>query len=156
MYTITKKFKFESSHRLTLTYESPCQNFHGHSYKGEVSLISSELDDNGMVMDFSQLKDFQEWIDKYFDHATIFSSDDHMADEDYRKGTCYEDQKIFIMPNGFKSTAEHMCRLFASKVRDILKAKGMLFDSLDAIHINLAETENNIAGYTLNLWEKSE
>ena len=156
MYTVTKKFKFETSHRLTLTYDSPCQNFHGHSYKGEVTILAPELNEDGMIIDFTELKDFQVWLDKYFDHATVFSSDDELASEEARKGTCYENQKVFIMPNGFKSTAEHMCRLFASKVRDILASKKILSDSFDAIHVSLAETENNIAGFTLNLWEEEE
>ena len=50
MFTVTKKFEFEASHKLDLTYESPCQNLHGHSYKVEITISSEKLDENGIML----------------------------------------------------------------------------------------------------------
>ena len=42
MYSVTKTFEFEASHKLVLDYESPCVKIHGHSYKVVVELISND------------------------------------------------------------------------------------------------------------------
>jgi len=51
---ITREFKFEAAHKL-LRYDGPCENLHGHSYVLHVS-IEGEVDKNGFVMDFGELK----------------------------------------------------------------------------------------------------
>jgi len=67
---ICKTFEWEASHSLSLPYESKCQNNHGHTYKIEIE-IEGEINENGMVIDFSKLK---EWVNKAnvcFDHCNI-------------------------------------------------------------------------------------
>lgn len=44
------------SHRLTLDYESKCSNLHGHNWIITVYCKSKELNANGMVCDFSKIK----------------------------------------------------------------------------------------------------
>lgn len=44
------------SHRLTLDYESKCTNLHGHNWIITVYCKSKELNSNGMVCDFSKIK----------------------------------------------------------------------------------------------------
>ena len=44
------------SHRLTLDYESKCTNLHGHNSIITVYCKSKELNSNGMVCDFSKIK----------------------------------------------------------------------------------------------------
>lgn len=53
--SITKKFEFEAAHRLP-DHLGKCKNFHGHSYKLEVTVSSNKLNSQGMVMDFGDLK----------------------------------------------------------------------------------------------------
>ena len=65
---ITKVFQWDCSHQLSLPYESKCNNMHGHTYKIEVEL-EGELDANGMVMDFTKLKELVNSIS--LDHTTI-------------------------------------------------------------------------------------
>lgn len=45
------------SHRLELSYESKCQNLHGHNWIVTVHCKSKELNDDGMVVDFKHIKD---------------------------------------------------------------------------------------------------
>ncbi len=71
MYKITKIFEFEASHKLFLDYESACSNIHGHSYKAEVSVFGTELNKNGMIMDFTELKQIKNWVMDNWDHALI-------------------------------------------------------------------------------------
>lgn len=56
MYKIKKRLEISAAHRLTLDYESKCQNLHGHNWIIEIYLKSETLDDNGMVMDFTHIK----------------------------------------------------------------------------------------------------
>ena len=56
MYFVRKTFEFSAAHRLTLDYPSQCANLHGHNWKVTVECRSRELDRNGMVVDFSEIK----------------------------------------------------------------------------------------------------
>jgi len=76
MNRIRKIFTFEAAHRLVGSYSTRCQGIHGHSYKVEVILENSSLDETGMVMDFKKLKDeFHKFIDN-FDHSLIIWKED--------------------------------------------------------------------------------
>ena len=75
--SIRTEFSFEAAHKLNLTYESKCQNLHGHSYKCAVTITSAfaqndVLDANGMVIDFSELKKIiREQIENRLDHKYL-------------------------------------------------------------------------------------
>lgn len=56
MYTIIKRLEISAAHRLQLTYESKCCNLHGHNWMVTIYCRAKELDENGMVADFSQIK----------------------------------------------------------------------------------------------------
>lgn len=56
MYFVRKTFEVSAAHRLKLNYESQCSNLHGHNWKITVECRSRELDENGMVVDFSHIK----------------------------------------------------------------------------------------------------
>lgn len=68
MYKVKKRIEISAAHKLALDYESKCTNLHGHNWIIDVFLESSELDNNGMVMDFTHIK--REILDK-FDHKVI-------------------------------------------------------------------------------------
>jgi 6-pyruvoyltetrahydropterin/6-carboxytetrahydropterin synthase len=75
---VTKEFKFEMAHALW-NYDGPCRNVHGHSYRLFVTISGVPLNDpknpkNGMVMDFTDLKDIvRKEIISVFDHAVTVS-----------------------------------------------------------------------------------
>jgi 6-pyruvoyltetrahydropterin/6-carboxytetrahydropterin synthase len=56
------------SHKLTLDYESPCQNLHGHNWIITVFCKAEKLDQNGMIIDFKVIK---EKIHKQLDHKNL-------------------------------------------------------------------------------------
>lgn len=56
MYRVKKRLEIAGAHRLDLDYESKCSNIHGHNWIIEIYMQSKELDDNGMVMDFTHIK----------------------------------------------------------------------------------------------------
>ena len=68
MYYIEKKFEISASHSLILDYESKCTSLHGHNWIITVYCKSSILNKNGMVVDFSEIK---ENISKKMDHKNL-------------------------------------------------------------------------------------
>lgn len=65
MYYVSKRMEIAGSHRLSLSYESKCQNLHGHNWVVIVYCKSKELNADGMVCDFKHIKD---QIHGYLDH----------------------------------------------------------------------------------------
>jgi 6-pyruvoyltetrahydropterin/6-carboxytetrahydropterin synthase len=76
----TKQFKAEISHRLVSSYSKKCQSIHGHSYIFEVALESEYLNEDGMVMDFGELKNKLSHLFEAWDHSFMFYSEDILAD----------------------------------------------------------------------------
>ena len=95
MYSIRTEFEFEAAHRLSLTYDSPCQNLHGHSYKCAVTISADELDENGMIIDFKILKKIiKAYIEDRLDHAYLNDIFQVNATAEYMsKWICEEIQK---------------------------------------------------------------
>ncbi len=56
MYYISKRIEIAFAHQLHLTYESKCQNLHGHNGIVTIYCCAETLDENGMVIDFSHVK----------------------------------------------------------------------------------------------------
>ena len=56
MYFVRKTFEFSAAHRLTLCYDSKCTGLHGHNWRVTVECRARELDENGMVVDFTHIK----------------------------------------------------------------------------------------------------
>lgn len=67
MYYVKKRIEVSASHNLNLDYESKCKNLHGHNYIITVYCKSKELNDSGMVIDFTHIKD----VVNVFDHSHI-------------------------------------------------------------------------------------
>ncbi len=68
MYEVKKRLEISAAHFLKLTYPSKCSELHGHNWIIEVYLRGRELDENGMLMDFTHIK--KAVADK-FDHKVI-------------------------------------------------------------------------------------
>lgn len=56
MFEVCKTFEISGSHKLELNYESKCRNLHGHNWKITVKCTHNQLDENGMVYDFSLIE----------------------------------------------------------------------------------------------------
>lgn len=65
MYYVSKRMEIAGCHRLQLSYESKCQNIHGHNWIVTVYCKADVLNKDGMVIDFKHVK---EKIHGYLDH----------------------------------------------------------------------------------------
>ena len=68
MYYIEKTIEIAASHKLTLDYESKCQNLHGHNLIITIYCKSEKLNQNGMVVDFTEIK---KKIHNKLDHVNL-------------------------------------------------------------------------------------
>jgi 6-pyruvoyltetrahydropterin/6-carboxytetrahydropterin synthase len=76
MITVTRKLEFDAGHRIP-DHRSQCRNLHGHRYVIEITLEGEVIDspgesDNGMVMDFSDIKSIaKKYVVDPWDHAFL-------------------------------------------------------------------------------------
>ena len=68
MFYIKKRLEVAGAHKLTIDYESKCQNLHGHNWIIEVECKSEKLNQNGMLVDFTHIK---KAIHERLDHKYI-------------------------------------------------------------------------------------
>jgi len=60
-----------------MNHPGKCRNLHGHSVKAAISIKQAQLDDQGMVCDFSAIRDCVEsYIDRELDHNFLLHKKD--------------------------------------------------------------------------------
>lgn len=68
MYYVSKQLEISASHSLSLPYESKCTRRHGHNWIITVYCRAPQLNAEGMVCDFTRIK---ELIQGRLDHADL-------------------------------------------------------------------------------------
>lgn len=93
---VTKEITWDMAHRLS-KHKGQCRNLHGHTYKLLVT-FSSNIKNDGMIIDFADIKSMLDGVKRMYDHRTIL--DGHSGDDlkiaqalkevgcDYRFMTC--------------------------------------------------------------------
>ena len=131
MYEVTKRLTFCYGHRL-MDYDGKCRVPHGHNGVVEIELEAEQLDQRGMVYDFSEIKAaVKTWLDRELDHRMLLRKDDPLVDVLQRMG-----EPIVIMDEN--PTAEAIARL----IYDFAEAGGFPLRQ-----VRLWETETSYATY---------
>jgi 6-pyruvoyltetrahydropterin/6-carboxytetrahydropterin synthase len=131
MYRVTRELFFCYGHRL-LNYEGKCRYLHGHNGKAVITLEAPDLDQLGMVMDFTQIKQvMQTWLDNTLDHKMLLRRDDPVIPHLQQIGEPFH--VLDVNP-----TAENIARL----IFDYAKRQGF-----PVVEVCLWETENSFATY---------
>jgi 6-pyruvoyltetrahydropterin/6-carboxytetrahydropterin synthase len=131
MYLVTREIRFCYGHRL-LDYSGKCRHLHGHNGRAVISLAASELDNLGMVMDFSHIKRVvSSWIDDNLDHKMILNRKDPILPLLQRQG-----EPVFLLDAN--PTAESIARL----IYDFTHAQGF-----PVVQVQLWETDDSYATY---------
>lgn len=69
-FLVSRTFIFDAAHQL-IGYKGKCANLHGHRYELTVTYEAVQ-DDQGIALDFSQLKDFiEDHVIDYLDHHPL-------------------------------------------------------------------------------------
>ncbi|MBQ1750390.1 MAG: 6-carboxytetrahydropterin synthase [Bacteroidales bacterium] len=56
MYYVVKRLEISAAHSLMLSYESKCEDLHGHNWIVKIYCKSESLNEDGMVTDFTLIK----------------------------------------------------------------------------------------------------
>lgn len=68
MFYVSKRMEIAGSHQLKLGYESKCENLHGHNWIIVVHCKAEELNEDGMIIDFTDIKKL---VHDKLDHKNI-------------------------------------------------------------------------------------
>ncbi|MHA1882015.1 MAG: 6-pyruvoyl trahydropterin synthase family protein [Candidatus Thorarchaeota archaeon] len=119
MFKIKKTFEVSVMHHLDLDYDSPCVRDHGHNLKITVYCASEELNKNGMVIDFEEIK---RKVHSVIDHRNLNDIKDigFVADSD---------ENYSVNP-----TAERL-------------AEWIFYQVPHCYRVDVQETEGNVATY---------
>jgi len=126
-------FHWEMGHRLP-EHAGGCKNVHGHSYNMRVE-IDGEVQRNGMVMDFFDIKKIVQPLVEKLDHSFLCSETDMLMKNFLAKAK----MKCVLVP--FQTTAENIARYFLDAIRPRLKK----VKHLRRISVRVAETESSFA-----------
>ncbi|MDO4223622.1 MAG: 6-carboxytetrahydropterin synthase [Acinetobacter sp.] len=114
---IRKLFKFENAHVVRNCSSDRCKrSIHGHSYKVELILQASRLDNGHMVYDFGLLKGKLKDLIDSFDHAICFWQKD---DADYIAMCKQFSARWVALP--VSPSAEQFSRVFFFLAQQMLK-----------------------------------
>lgn len=119
------------AHRLQNLTESKCHRLHGHNYRVEVRIESTLLDQQGMVVDFSRVK---ELVNEY-DHT--FLGDARLAQVWYAG--------IIDHPEVEPSTAETFARVLCARI--------FMLASFDCVRVDVWETPGNRVTHRINAFD---
>lgn len=76
MFRVSREIDFCYGHRL-MDYPGKCCHLHGHNGKLLITIEAERLDEQGMVLDFAEIKRVVlGWIDDHLDHRMILRRDD--------------------------------------------------------------------------------
>lgn len=132
MFRVTREIHFCYGHRL-LNYDGKCRHLHGHNGRAVITLEGPDLDQRGMLMDFSDLKrTVGHWIDDTLDHTMLLRKDDPVLPQLQKSG-----ERVHVLD--VNPTAENIAKL----IFDYAKSQGF-----PVIEVKLWETENCFATYT--------
>ena len=133
MYTVRTEECFDSAHFLA-GYDGKCKNIHGHRWRVVLEVSKENLDDGGLVIDFTDLKHELKNFADTLDHAFIIEKGSLRYET--HKALLEDDFKIVEVD--FRPTAEN----FAKYIFDEFKNKGY-----DVRAVEVYETPKNCARY---------
>jgi 6-pyruvoyltetrahydropterin/6-carboxytetrahydropterin synthase len=132
MYRVTRELTFCYGHRL-LHYDGKCRHLHGHNGRAVLTLAAARLDDLGMVVDFTRLKQVVgAWIDETLDHKMLLHRDDPVLPFLRELG-----EPVHVLD--LNPTAENIARL----IYDFAAGQGF-----PVVEVQLWETDTCFASYT--------
>jgi 6-pyruvoyltetrahydropterin/6-carboxytetrahydropterin synthase len=104
MFRVSREIDFCYGHRL-LNYAGKCKYLHGHNGRAIITIESATLDERGMVLDFSDIKNVvSAWIDDKLDHRMLLQKTDSAVPILQQMG-----EPLFLMDEN--PTAENIARL---------------------------------------------
>lgn len=146
-FHIRKSFTFEAAHQLEKAFTSACSDcIHGHSYKVEMFLASTELDEMRMVLDFGYLKEFKRKVMEEWDHGLIL----HKNKQKYIQplidaGVLKASKVTFLNQN---PTAEVMAAILFEWLTEYLAFHPAVAEEVTLLSVRVHETATGYGEYS--------
>jgi 6-pyruvoyltetrahydropterin/6-carboxytetrahydropterin synthase len=70
MYELTIESQFAAAHQLR-GYKGRCEEMHGHNWRVQVTVSSETLNDIGLAIDFTELKEISNEVIQSLDHTLL-------------------------------------------------------------------------------------
>ena len=136
MYRIEKRFTFPMGHRLS-KHKGRCFSLHGHNFTVLVGIKAQYLDDNDMVIDFSDLKAAVKGLLDGLDHCLLLNVDDQeIADQ-------FEAMGMRVMTVSHDPTAEKLAEMLFGALSKMNNQR------LSVDYVTVYENENSKATFSL-------
>ena len=142
--TIAKQFRWEMGHRLPF-HDGLCKNIHGHSYEAQV-ILTGHTDNNGMVMDYFDLKTMVQPLINELDHCFLLDSSDKLM-KDF-----FVDHPMKVVEIDVPTTAENIAEYLLQHIIKQLPQK----HSLTSVGVRIYETEKTYAERSQSLELRTE
>ena len=140
MYYVEKIFRIPIGHRLS-KHIGNCFNPHGHNISIEVKIKSEKLNQNDMVIDFSDLKKIvNDHIINPMDHCLILNNNDKTEIK-----LCDSDREFKIMKINGDPTAENLSKLIFESLEDHFHRD---YPELILCSVKIWENEDSAASYS--------
>ena len=111
MFVITRQFTFCYGHRL-INHAGKCANLHGHNGTVRIELRNDQLNTQGMVADFIDVKNtIGEWIETTLDHRLILNSADPLV-------TILREHGEVVLTLAVEPTAENLAKMIYEKAEE--------------------------------------
>ena len=131
MFTVSRRFTFCYAHRL-LHHTGKCAHLHGHNGTVRIDLRKEQLNSQGMVADFTDIKNsIGEWIENTLDHRTLLAEHDPLIHILREHG-----EPVFVLP--VEPTAENIAKLIFEQTEKL---------GLPVCAVSFWETEQCAAEY---------
>jgi 6-pyruvoyltetrahydropterin/6-carboxytetrahydropterin synthase len=139
VHTIKTTANISASHTLK-DHTGDCRNLHGHNYKVDVSITTRRLQDDGMLIDFGDVKR----ILMRYDHAFICNLDNQFDVDLSDVCTQHGAKVVYVNKN---TTAENLSKLFAEEI--MLNLDTSIVDEFTRIDVHVWETDKHCSSYYL-------
>ena len=153
-YLVSKEFTFDSAHMLQ-DHKGMCKNLHGHTYKLQVELLSSDTasagSSEGMVVDFSEISHIiKDLVVSKFDHAFISWENAPVDSEEHQLRTKVEElgMRVVLLPH--KPTAELMAEHIFNTINLAIRShvSKRISEKVRVCSVKLWETPTSMAMFT--------
>jgi 6-pyruvoyltetrahydropterin/6-carboxytetrahydropterin synthase len=144
MYRLEIRHNAEAAHRFYRADCSPkCQSIHGHSWGIILTLKAVKLNDQGMMIEFGQLKQaWRGWLDAHMDHALMLHQDDPVVPA---LRAIMPQMRLLLLP--MDPTTENLAHWLTEQAQQVLQQIDCVGVAVE--RVRLQETAVNLAEYWL-------
>jgi len=139
MFRIEKRFTFPMGHRLS-KHRGRCFSMHGHNFIVLIGVKAEKLNEDDMIIDFSNLKALVGGFLDGLDHCLLLN------ETDAELGKQLEDMGMRVITVDHDPTAEKLSEEIYKSIDDALKK---MYPEVQMDYVTVFENENSKATYSL-------